>query len=107
MASLPPSVQGPVCRAGIESRERGGIAQIVAAVQQPHHPIRIDLQGCHLLPQPCAAGRAVGSGLGIPQLADEQPHQLTLLCRQSRRLALPVPHSFVQGHALLPSGSLS
>jgi hypothetical protein len=56
------------------------------AVHQRRDPVRIELQGRHLLPQAQAALPIGAHDLGIHQLAGEQEHQLLLLAVRKAQL---------------------
>lgn len=75
---------------GVKAVHRFHLAAVVVvadAVDQGRDPIRIQLQGRHLLPQPLAALPVGPHDLGVNQLAAEQEHQLLLLA--GRRAQLP------------------
>jgi hypothetical protein len=53
--------------------------EIVAAVEQPDDPLRVDLQGRNLLPEPLDPGLVGPGELGVGQLTHEGDHELAEL----------------------------
>jgi len=62
------------------------IGGVLAAVQQMGHPLRIDPQGRHLIPEPLGHPPVGQLELGAGQLPCQQQHQLLLLAgREAQR----------------------
>ncbi len=62
------------------------------AIQQMNDPLRIQLEGGHLLPEPLAAVLIRPRELGLRQLPRELVHQLTLLqVRKGQGCRPPIP----------------